>query len=205
MINFKLLNKKEREDLNQQMYEIIQQKQAYPLIVIAKESDPYPGAVIRATFLFSLIIGLTMIYLFEFNLSFINLLLPFLIAILILPLTRIFNLKKFALSKGEVIREVSEKAYESFFRYTTQEKELPNQILFYLSLSENRFEIIFGNQIHREMKDSIKEEIVQTFQKHYQQKNYKQAFSESLSLIQDKLINNPMESEVSPIKRIIQE
>ena len=205
MISLKLLNKKEREDIGTKIQELIQDKSIYPIIVITKESDPYPGAVLRATLLFALIISFIFLYFLSFQFDFLYLLLPFLVTLLILPLTRILNLKRFALSKGEVLREVSEKAYESFYRYTIDKNQLADQVMIFVSESEKRFEIMFGKNIHPEIKDSLKEEIAQNFQAHYQKKEYAEGFKKVLLLIHEKMIQRPLEGEIEVKNRIFQE
>lgn len=197
MISLKLLNKKEREEINLLMHKL-ESKSIYPVLVIAKESDPYPGALLRVTVLLAIVMSLVFVYLFSIQFEFLNILLPLFFILLILPLVRIFNLKRLALSKGEVTREVSEKAYEEYFKFSLNGQEIERQIFIYLSLLENRFEIIFGSQLNKEIKDSTKEQIATKLIERFKEKNYSQAIIQSLETMLDNEIPDNFSDNPQP-------
>lgn len=185
MISLRPLNKKEREDLNQLMHELTLDNK-FPLILITKESDPYPGAVLRITILIATIISLMLFYFFSFKFEFLFVLLPIIVSLVILPLIRVFNLKKYSLSSGETTREVIEKAYEDYFKHSLDQSEINRQVFIYISTLEKRFEIILGKDVHSEINDSTKEAMAQALIDGFKENEFFNAFNSCLSHLKSK-------------------
>jgi len=183
MILTKLLSKKERKVIDEKLEQIAQKYQIIGQIEVNKESDPYPGAVLRVAIYLSLVLSLVAIYLIELEFNFLSALIPFLFIFISLPFIRSFNLKSYALSEEEMKREVSEKAIESFYLHSLRHPDSQGTFLLYFSQLESRFEFIFSENITINIKDSHKEEMSLIFKTHFKKREYALGFLNVIDLI----------------------
>ena len=208
MIRSKILTRKEMKELKEEIQKLSEKYKIYGDIIIEKESDPYPGAVLRISIFLSVILSLISLYVFKFEYDFLVLLLPPIFILFTLPIVRTFNLKAFALSSGEMKREVSEKALETFYAHNIKHIDAKIYFLFYYSILEKRFELIFNDSEDLSIKDSQKERLVESFVKHFKRNEYQLAFMSALNLINEdfspkqneqKISESPQENAPNPL------
>jgi uncharacterized membrane protein len=197
MILSKILSRRELKELKEEIAKLNEKFGINGEIIIEKESDPYPGAVLRIAIFLSVILSLITLYVLEFEYSFFVLLLPLIFILITLPLVRIFNLKSYALSSGEMKREVSEKALETFYAHNMNHTEAKIYFLFYYSILEKRFEFIFNDSEDLSIKDSLKEKIVEGFLEHFKKNEYFLAFMSAINNIQNDFQGHSPAGELS--------
>lgn len=197
MIRSKILTRKEMKELKEEIQKLSEKYKIYGDIIIEKESDPYPGAVLRISIFLSVILSLISLYVFKFEYDFLVLLLPPIFILFTLPIVRTFNLKAFALSSGEMKREVSEKALETFYAHNIKHIDAKIYFLFYYSILEKRFELIFNDSEDLSIKDSQKERLVESFVKHFKRNEYQLSFMSALNLINEDFSPKQNEQQIS--------
>ncbi|MCO4754196.1 MAG: TPM domain-containing protein [Bacteriovoracaceae bacterium] len=188
ILNGKIFNKNEEEQLKQRVIQFENNTGAELVIAVAKESDPYPGAVLRSSIFMSFFTTLLISYFIEFAYSYLYVVSQLILTFLFLPLARINIFKSWALVDTEVEREVDEKALEVFFTHCSDKASHSNETMIYASLFEKRIEILVGKNIKEKIEQEELQDIVDTIKQGFIEKNYFTAYKNGLDLLEEKLI-----------------
>lgn len=180
----KLLKKKETEKINGLISAFEEKTHSELLIVVNSKSDPYPGASLRfgiacslaITFLLSVFID------FQFN---------FLIPIITLTLFFLFNIigrlnviLRLCVTEEEKVREVEEKALETFYLLGANRTEHRATSMIYFSLLERKVYVMVDKAINRKLEREDLKKIVEIVQEEFQQKNYYMGFETAIETLE---------------------
>lgn len=188
MLGFKILNKKEQEELKERVVQFENNTGAELVIAIAQESDPYPGAVVRMAIFISLLATLILAYTIEFAYPYMYILAQFILTFLILPVGRINKVKSLALVDAEVDRETTEKSIEVFFTHCSDKSSHSNECLIYTSLFEKRVNVLVGRNIKEHVDQETLNEVVEIIKNGFKQKNHFQAYKDAISKLEEKIL-----------------
>lgn len=188
ILNKKILNKEEEAKLKERVVQFENNTGAELVLAVAKESDPYPGAVLRSSIFLAFFTTLLLSYFIEFGYSYLYILCQLILTFLFLPLSRLRLFKSWALVDSEVEREVQEKALEVFFTHCSEKASHSNETLIYTSLYEKRIEVLVGKNIKEKITQADLEEIVLKVKEGFTQKSYLKAYEDGLAALEEKLL-----------------
>lgn len=189
MFSKKMLGKKEEQIIKERVIEFENKTGAELVLAVARDSDPYPGAVLRISLFFSLFASLILAYIVEFAYSYMYILAQFLFVFLFLPLGRVKALKSMALVDSEVDREVSEKAVEVFFTHCSEKSSHSNEVLIYTSLFERKIEVLVGANLKEKLGQEILDTAVDIFKEEFSQKNYLTAYEKAITALEERILD----------------
>lgn len=191
----RFLTKKERSEVEKRIESFNLSNPIRLSFVIANASNNYVNTSLRLAIYFSIFFSLLSTYFIKFQLDYLYILLPFLLVIFFLPLTKIKYIKKLGLIEQEVHYKVFYSALNAFHAIDSDKHDTKSRVLIYLSLFEKRIELIFGSQINPRLKDSDKEKLLRILTEHFKEKEF---YSALLEFIDE--LENIVQNDNTPLK-----
>ena len=160
------------------------------LLVIAKESDPYPAAPLRFGVLSAFLISLGFSYYLDFHQNF---LWPIFFLLLTMVFTWLGNfpfLKRLALSSWETKRETLEKAIEQFHSLGTSKVSHAMTAMIMVSVLEKSIHVLVDEKIKEQISQSELDDLILIMQKHFKDGNMALGFIQSIQSLEEKILKD---------------
>lgn len=180
----KLLKKKEQEKINHLIEKFEENTFSELIIIIAKKSDPYPAATLRFAFGFSLLITLILSLFFEVRFNFLFPLASFITFFLGCLIGRLLFIQKWVLTENEKEREVTEKAYQTFFLNGPAKTEHRATSMIYFSILEQKFHFIVDKKISEKFSNDDLVKIVSIIQDEFSNLQYYEGFETAIETLE---------------------
>ncbi len=160
------------------------------LTVVAKESDPYPGAALRFGILSGFIISLFFTHYFEFTHHTLYAVGFLFITIFMSWLGHFDCIKKFALSDKEVERETFEKALESFYSLGSSKVNHKVTAMIMVSLLEHKIHVLIDEKLKEKISPEDLDHLISTMSLHFKDGNMTQGFLQSINELEVKILDS---------------
>jgi uncharacterized membrane protein len=160
------------------------------LLVIAKESDPYPAAPLRFGVISAFLISLGFSYYLDFHQNFFW---PIFFLILTFIFTWVGNFpffKKFALSSWDTKRETLEKAIEQFHTLGTSQVNHTLTAMIMVSVLERSIQVLVDEKIKEQVSQAELDELIVIMQTHFRAGNMALGFVQSIQSLEDKILKD---------------
>lgn len=170
------------------------------LLVLAKESDAYPGASFR----FGIIGGFTLTFilslLIEFAHGYYWPIIMFVLTLLMIWIGHFPWAKKYALSDIEVDRETFEKAVECFHTMGTSKVSHKVTAMIYVTVFERKIYVLVDDELKTKITQPELDELVTIMKGHFKQGNIALGYTDSIESLEEKILNDfgGKVSDVSP-------
>jgi uncharacterized membrane protein len=160
------------------------------LLIVAKESDPYPAAPLRFGLITTFFITLSFSYYLDFHHNF---LWPVFFLISTLIFTWLGSLpffKRMALSSWETKRETLEKAIEQFHTLGTSKSSHKLTAMIMVSILEKTIHVIVDEKLKTELTQEELDELVTIMQKHFKDGQMALGFINSIASLEEKILKD---------------
>ncbi len=160
------------------------------LLIVAKESDPYPAAPLRFGLITTFFVMLSFSYYLDFQH---NYLWPLFFLISTLVFTWLGNIsyfKKFALSSWEIKRETLEKAVEQFHVLGTSKSSHKLTAMIMVSILEKTIHVLVDEKLKTELTQEELDELVTIMQKHFKDGQMAMGFINSIASLEEKILKD---------------
>lgn len=159
------------------------------LVVIAKQSDPYPAASLRFGFISSFLSNLILSYYFELAHQTLWPIL-FLGSFLFFSWIGHFSwAKKMALSTIEIKRECKEKAIEYFHSLGTQKVNHQATVMLMISILEKRIELLVDEKVKEKISQNDLEELITLMTGYFKNQNFSAGILTSIQVLENRIID----------------
>jgi uncharacterized membrane protein len=158
------------------------------LLVVANQSDPYPGASWRFGLIGGFILSLTFSYFFDFSHRWLWPLSYFGFSLLMVWIGHFPWAKKLALSDWEVQRECDEKAIELFHTLGTSAVSHKVTAMIMISELEQNIEVLVDKKLAEKISPPELDELIKTMQSHFSSGHAEQGLIASISLLEKKIL-----------------
>lgn len=181
----KILTAQEEQNISSVVQNFERKINAEFVIVINQASDPYPAARLRFSIMASILCSSLLTGHTEF--------IPAAVLILFIffyLLSRISFFKRMGLNSTEVIREVKEKALETYYTQVLDNLENTRYpaILFYISLFERKIEIIVSKKILKHLNQKDLDVAINNLSQHFKRNEFNNGLLKSIELLEQKLM-----------------
>lgn len=160
------------------------------LLILAKESDMYPGASMRfgviGGFIFTFIFSLF----FEFHHAYFWPLAMLLATVVMIWVGHFRPMKKFALSDIEVDRECFEKAVECFHTMGTSKVSHKVTAMIYVSVLERKIFVLVDEKLKSQISQPELDELVIIMKDHFKKGNMALGFTHSMDSLEQKILKD---------------
>jgi uncharacterized membrane protein len=184
------LNQENIKQIESRIKQFEEQTGCELLLVVAKNSDPYPAASLRFGVVSSFLTTLIFSYYFEFHHQ-----ASWPISILIL--TVIFTwlggfswAKKLALSSWETKRECREKAIECFHSLGTTQVDHKVTAMIMISLLEKRIEILVDQKIKQKVSENDLNDLIHLMLSDFKNNNFSSGLIKSIECLEKKILTS---------------
>lgn len=160
------------------------------LLILAKESDLYPGASLRFGILAGFILTFSFSLFFEFHHGYYWPLAMLLATIFMIWVGHFKWFKKFALSEVETDRETFEKALECFHTMGTSRVSHRVTAMIYVSVLEKKIFVLVDEKLKEKISQSELDELVSIMQGHFKQGHMALGFTESIKSLEEKILKD---------------
>ncbi|MFP5385413.1 MAG: hypothetical protein ACLGHN_05000 [Bacteriovoracia bacterium] len=160
------------------------------LLILAKESDLYPGASLRFGILAGFILTFSFSLFFEFHHGYYWPLAMLLAIVLMIWVGHFKWFKKFALSEVETDRETFEKALECFHTRGTSRVSHRVTAMIYVSVLEKKIFVLVDEKLKEKISQSELDELVSIMQGHFKQGHMALGFTESIKSLEEKILKD---------------
>jgi len=158
------------------------------LLVMANQSDPYPGASWRFGLVGGFLISLTFSYFFEFSHRWLWPLSFFAFSLLMVWIGHFPWAKRMALSDWEVDRECAEKAIELFHTLGTSTVTHKVTAMIMVSELEHNLEVLVDKKLAEKISPPELNELIKTMQPHFSSGHGAQGLLASIDLLEKKIL-----------------
>lgn len=159
------------------------------LLVVANESDPYPGASWRFGLIGGFVVSLIFSYYFDFHhgwpwpVSF------FLVSLFMTWLGHFSWFKRLALSDWEVERECREKAVEYFHTLGTSKVSHKVTAMIMVSILEKNIQVLIDQELKEKMTQKDLSELIEVMRGHFKEGNMGLGLINSINQLELKILN----------------
>ncbi len=160
------------------------------LLILAGESDQYPGASWRFGILSGFVLTFIFSLFFEFHHSYIWPVATLIITLLMTWIGHFNWAKKFALSEIEVERETYEKALEYFHTLGTSKVSHKVTAMIMVSLLERKIMVLVDEELRSKITQPELDELVTIMRKHFKENHMALGFIESIASLEEKILND---------------
>lgn len=160
------------------------------LLILAGESDQYPGASWRFGILSGFVLTFIFSLFFEFHHSYIWPVATLIITLLMTWIGHFKWAKKFALSEIEVERETYEKALEYFHTLGTSKVSHKVTAMIMVSLLERKIMVLVDEELRSKITQPELDELITIMRKHFKENHMALGFIESIASLEEKILND---------------
>ncbi len=160
------------------------------LLVVARASDPYPGAAYRFGIISAFLLNLVVSYYFEFHHSFIWPLLFILTTVLMIWVGHFTWAKRLALSSWEVDRECMEKSIEYFHTLGTSKVSHKVTAMIMVSVLEKKILVLVDELLKSKITQEELGELVTIMKTHFRKGNMGLGFTQSIQSLEEKILKD---------------
>lgn len=160
------------------------------LLIVAKSSDPYPGASWRFGIIGGFLVSLVISYYLEFHHSFAW---PVIILLITLIMTWIGHFpwaKRMALSSWEVDRECMEKSIEYFHTMGTSKVSHKVTAMIMVSVLEKKILVLVDELLKSKVSQEELGDLVNIMKKHFKEGNMALGFTQSIQSLEEKILKD---------------
>lgn len=154
------------------------------VVAIARESDPYPAAPLRFSFITTIIISLVATYYLSFHFDSILVLAQVVLILIFIRVGNINWVKKRVLVDAEVEREVNEKAVETFHELCTTKTQHQVSTLLYFSLLEKQIRLLVDKDLNEKIEQTTLDKIVNNLSFEIKSKKFADGIIHSIDSIE---------------------
>jgi uncharacterized membrane protein len=160
------------------------------LLIVAKQSDEYPAAPFRFGLVTAFLFNLVFSHYFEFHDAELWPVLFLVTMVLFTWIGRFPQVRKFALSDWEVVREVKEKAIELF--HTQGSSKVSHQVtaMIMVSVLERQIQVLVDKTLMEQLSQQELDDLVLIMQKHFRSGNMALGFTESITSLEEKILKD---------------
>lgn len=160
------------------------------LLILAGESDLYPGASFRFGMIGGFILTFIFSLFFEFHHAYYWPLLMLLFSVLMIWIGHFRVMKRFALSDLEVDRECFEKAVQSFHTMGTSKVSHKVTAMIYVSVLERKIFVLVDEKLKSQISQAELDELVSIMQTHFKKGNMALGFTQSIESLEQKILKD---------------
>ncbi len=160
------------------------------LLILAKESDLYPGASMRFGIIGGFILTFIFSLFFEFHHAYFWPLAMLLVTVVMIWIGHFRPMKKFALSDIEVDRECFEKAVEYFHTMGTSKVSHQVTAMIYVSVLERKIFVLVDEKIKSKISQTELDELVTIMKTHFKNGNMALGFTQSMESLEQKILKD---------------
>ena len=160
------------------------------LLILAKESDLYPGASLRFGIIGGFILTFCFSLFFEFHHGYYWPIAMLLVTLFMIWTGHFSGVKKFALSDVETERETFEKAVECFHTMGTSRVSHKVTAMIYVSVLEKKIFVLVDEKLKEKISQSELDELVTIMQGHFKQGHMALGFIDSIKSLEDKILKD---------------
>ena len=170
------------------------------LLIVAQESDEYPGALWRFAIMFGFAVTFSFSVFLEFHHGYYWPLFMFAMTYVGRLLAGLTFFKKLSLSDVETERETTEKAIEYFHTMGTSKVSHKVTAMIMVSLLEKQIIVLIDDELKSKMTKPEIDELVQIMRQHFKSGNMGMGFVQSIESLETKILNDfgGKVSDVSP-------
>lgn len=185
----KILKKAEEKKIEKLIQDFEQKTGTELILVIAKSSDPYPGASLRFAIVFSTLLTMIATLVFDFRELFYIPLFQLISVLFFALLGNISFIKKLTLNKTEVQRETNEKAMEFFYTYGPSRAQHKVSILLYISLLEKQLRLLVDQVLSERLEQKDLDSIIQILQEEFKSPNFYDGLETAIETLEGKILH----------------
>ena len=160
------------------------------LLILARESDIYPGASLRFGLIGGFIITFCFSLFFEFHHAYYWPLAMLLVSLFMMWVGHFRWMKRFALSDIEVDRECFEKAVECFHTMGTSKVSHKVTAMIYVSVLEHKIIVLVDEKLKSEISQAELDELVSIMKAHFKKGHMALGFSDSIESLEQKILKD---------------
>ena len=160
------------------------------LLVVANSSDPYPAASLRFGVISGFILSLVFVLFFEFTHHTIYPLSFFVITLFMTWVGHFKPFKKMALSDGEIERETSEKALESFYSLGTSKVDHKVTAMIMVSQLEHKIHVLIDEKLKSKISQAELNELLQIITTQFKNGNMSLGFIQAMDQLEKKILTS---------------
>lgn len=160
------------------------------LLILAKESDLYPGASFRFGLIGGFIVTFCFSLFFEFHHAYMWPIAMLFVSFVLVWVGHFRFMKKFALSDIEVDRECFEKAVEHFHTMGTSKVSHKVTAMIYVSVLERKIFVLVDEQLKSKISQPELDELVSIMKTHFKKGNMALGFTQSMESLEQKILKD---------------
>lgn len=160
------------------------------LLILAGESDQYPGASMRFGVIGGFILTFIFSLFFEFHHAYYWPLAMLLVTIVMIWIGHFNFFKRFALSDLEVDRECFEKAVECFHTMGTSKVSHKVTAMIYVSVLEHKIFVLVDEKLKSQISQAELDELVGIMKTHFKKGNMALGFTSSMESLEQKILKD---------------
>lgn len=160
------------------------------LLIMAKESDLYPGASMRFGLLGGFLLTFIFSLFFEFHHGYLWPLTMLTLSFIMIFVGKFPWAKKLALSDIEVNRESLEKAVELFHTMGTTKVTHKVTAMIMVSLLERKIHVLVDEKLKTELTQEELDDLVSIMQRHFKEGNMALGFTQSIESLEKKILKD---------------